>query len=137
MASKFRSVLTDSEREYAKRMFPYIQMESRENNFTEVHYDPVTILRKMSQNCTEFLQKCRWEGVEVNCDDLFSEIIIPSGLCYSLNNFNKTYRRTSNFSYKMGLSVLINPDLKDHMTNKITKGITVDHIAIYLSPNVR
>ncbi|KAK5647383.1 hypothetical protein RI129_002275 [Pyrocoelia pectoralis] len=129
MISKYKSNLNDSEKAYARRVFPYILTNSSETKLMQDSlFDPITIIRKMSQNCTEFLQKCSWEGRHVNCADIFNELSTPFGLCYSFNYNTTKIRHTPYFGYRMGLSVLINSDLRNHFTNKVSKGIeTIIH----------
>lgn len=44
-----------------------------------------SIMDKLGQSCGEMLMRCRLEGSERNCSELFTRTVTPDGHCCSFN----------------------------------------------------
>lgn len=44
-----------------------------------------SVLRAISPNCTDMLERCKWKGTQTRCDQLFQPIYTSEGLCCSFN----------------------------------------------------
>lgn len=97
--------------------------------------------------CTKLLFRCRWEGVIVDCKELFSVSETYQGYCCSFNmkkplgsaNAMKIQkiRKTQYFGPDMGLSVIISPLIEANaMTSVNSEGmkILINQPILYPSP---
>lgn len=92
----------------------YLQDLMQENRF-----DVQATMKKLMLPCTKLLYRCRWEGVIMDCKELFSVSETYQGYCCSFNvlkPFKSTVaakvqkiRKTQFFGPEMGLSVILNP----------------------------
>ncbi|KAF5293904.1 hypothetical protein FQA39_LY13609 [Lamprigera yunnana] len=78
------------------------------------YVDVGQLLQILSQNCSEMMIMCKWEGEEVNCNDYFRENYTPNGYCCSFNFDPKKPLQSIYHGLKFGLTVVINPMVEDH-----------------------
>lgn len=105
-------------------------------------------MKKLMFPCTKMLYRCRWEGVIVDCKELFTVSETYQGFCCSFNiqkpvsstatNKAKKIRKTQYFGYQMGLSVILNPLIeKNAMTSVNSEGMKILVNQFNLYPSAR
>lgn len=99
------------------------------------------LLQEIAPSCQEMLQRCMWKGTQTRCETLFQTIKTTEGYCCSFNYYGLTTnnypsklshsvpkdpRRVTACGYQTGLSVLMQPKIKDyHSTVLGTYGFRV------------
>lgn len=110
---------------------PYLQDILSDNRF-----DVQTTMKKLMYPCTKLLWRCRWEGVIVDCKEIFRIAETYQGYCCAFNILKPTgasvasniqkIRKTQYFGPDMGLSVIINPLIEHNaMTSVNSEGIKI------------
>ncbi|KAF5307141.1 hypothetical protein FQR65_LT00657 [Abscondita terminalis] len=99
------------------------------------HNDVVSILNVVSQTCDEMLSNCLWNNEKQNCGEIFKNVSSSRGNCCVYNYQPKTFLRTYSFGLFTGLSVTIDPMVKQRYTS-VSKyfgvKISVNHPYNYL-----
>lgn len=69
---------------------PYNQTELNilENIVNKSSYSVRDVMDQMQTTCDEMLLKCRFEGKNINCSDIFRPITSQYGLCCIFNKNN-------------------------------------------------
>lgn len=110
---------------------PYLQDILSDNRF-----DVQTTMKKLMYPCTKLLWRCRWEGVILDCKEIFRIAETYQGYCCAFNILKPTgasvasniqkIRKTQYFGPDMGLSVIINPLIEHNaMTSVNSEGIKI------------
>ncbi|XP_034238920.1 sodium channel protein Nach-like [Thrips palmi] len=101
----------------------------KHNNLT-----PEAVLEEVGQPCSEMLERCSWEGREVNCSTIFSRTMSFMGFCCAFNSdvdFSRavqptaakpTILKTPFFGYPLGLTVLLKPQTEDYYWGPFVSG---------------
>ncbi|KAJ1522559.1 hypothetical protein ONE63_001745 [Megalurothrips usitatus] len=83
------------------------------------------VFEELGQPCLEMIERCSWEGREVNCSTIFTRTMTYLGYCCSFNSQRdfslppspsdtKQTTNTAFFGYPLGLTVLLNPRTEDY-----------------------
>jgi acid-sensing ion channel, other len=118
------SVFNDSE-------LPYLQAMLQDNRF-----DVQLTMKKLMYPCTKLMFRCRWEGVIMDCKELFTVSETYQGYCCSFNILKPIgsslaakkpkIRKTQYFGPEMGLSVIMNPLIeRNAMTSVNSEGMKI------------
>lgn len=113
------------------KKLPYLQDILSENRF-----DVQTTMKKLMYPCTKLLSRCRWEGIIVDCKEIFKIVETYQGYCCGFNILKPTgasvaskiqkIRKTQFFGPDLGLSVIINPLIEHNsMTSVNSEGIKI------------
>lgn len=128
---KFTAGFTNPINDFNASELPYLQELLQENRF-----DVQLTMKKLMYPCTKLMNRCRWEGVIVDCKELFLVSETYQGYCCSFNMLkptgsliaqkNQKARKTQYFGPDMGLSVIINPLIEvNAMTSVNSEGIKI------------
>lgn len=128
---KFTAGFTNPINDFNASELPYLQELLQENRF-----DVQLTMKKLMYPCTKLLFRCRWEGVIIDCKELFMVSETYQGYCCSFNMLKPTgssiaqkaqkIRKTQYFGPDMGISVIINPLIeKNAMTSVNSEGIKI------------
>ncbi|XP_052132622.1 sodium channel protein Nach-like [Frankliniella occidentalis] len=109
-------------------------------------YNNVTsdvLTESLSQPCEDLIERCSWEGREVNCSRVFTRTMSYLGYCCSFNadrdfslperidpNVKRKPLKTTFFGYPLGLTVLLNPQVDDYFWGPFASGgvvVSVEH----------
>lgn len=110
---------------------PYLQELLSENRF-----DVQLTMKKLMYPCSKLLYRCRWEGVVVDCKEVFSSSETYQGFCCAFNllkpigatsvSKNQKVRKTQFFGPDQGLSVVLKPLIeKKAMTSVNSEGMKI------------
>lgn len=128
--------------------FNYSELQLVQDVLLDNRFDVQLTMKKLLFPCTKLLYRCRWEGVIVDCKELFSVSETYQGYCCSFNiqkplsstatTKAKKIRKTEYFGYQMGLSVILNPLIeKNAMTSVNSEGIKILVNEFNLYPSAR
>ncbi|XP_034256210.1 sodium channel protein Nach-like isoform X2 [Thrips palmi] len=99
------------------------------NNLT-----PEVVLEQVGQTCSELIERCSWEGREVDCPSVFSRTMTFMGFCCSFNadvdfsvaaqpsRVKREPLKTPYFGYPLGLTVLLHPHTEDYYWGPFVSG---------------
>ncbi|KAK3912127.1 Pickpocket protein 28 [Frankliniella fusca] len=115
--------------------------EGRERLVRILAYNNVStdaLLESLGQPCGDLIERCSWEGREVNCSRVFTRTMTYLGFCCSFNaardfscvplpkridpNVKKEPLKTPFFGYPLGLTVLLNPRVDDYFWGPFASG---------------
>ncbi|XP_017472042.1 PREDICTED: pickpocket protein 11 [Rhagoletis zephyria] len=100
-----------------------------ENILTTNNYTITQLSNELTPDCLEMMSKCVWKGTRSRCESLFQPVQAMEGVCCSFNYYG---RPTNNFpkkiayqipkrpyrvtgcGYATGISVVLNPIIKDY-----------------------
>lgn len=128
--------------------FNYSELQLVQDVLLDNRFDVQLTMKKLLFPCTKLLYRCRWEGVIVDCKELFAVSETYQGYCCSFNiqkplsntatGKAKKIRKTQYFGYQMGLSVILNPLIeKNAMTSVNSEGIKILVNEYNLYPSAR
>lgn len=128
--------------------FNYSELQLVQDVLLDNRFDVQLTMKKLTFPCTKLLYRCRWEGVIVDCKELFTISETYQGYCCSFNiqkplsntatTKAKKIRKTQYFGYQMGLSVILNPLIeKNAMTSVNSEGIKILVNEFNLYPSAR
>lgn len=128
---KFTAAFTNPIGEFDPTKLPYLQELLDSNRF-----DVQKAMKKLMYPCTKLLHRCRWEGVIVDCKEIFKTSETYQGFCCSFNvlkplslsavNKVQKTRKTQFFGPDMGLSVILNPLIEQNaMTSVNSEGMKI------------
>lgn len=140
---KYTAAFTNPINRFNASELPYLQEMLQLNRF-----DVRTAMMKLMYPCEKLLYWCRWEGVVVDCKEIFAASETYQGFCCAFNIFHpvsassarkhQNVRKTQFFGPDMGLSVILNPLIeKNAMTSVNSEGIKILIIEPSLYPSER
>ncbi|XP_063982072.1 sodium channel protein Nach-like [Diachasmimorpha longicaudata] len=89
--------------------------------FDDNNYSIPSVVKAVSQNCSELILQCKWKGIPTACWKLFRETLSRDGICCSFNYIatrpqkkKKFPKRITACGYQTGLTLLLNPEPADY-----------------------
>lgn len=126
---KYTAGFTNSINKFNVTELPVLQEILQNNRFTVD-----LAMKKLMYPCSKMLYRCRFEGVIVDCKQLFSISETYQGYCCSFNVLKPRIalgkepkiRKTEYFGPEQGLSVILNPKIeKKAMTSVNSEGMRI------------
>ncbi|KAJ9580041.1 hypothetical protein L9F63_004334, partial [Diploptera punctata] len=113
--------------------FSFEQVMEFQDLLTAHNYTVRKLMKELGQSCSEMLVRCSWEGIIEDCNYLFEERKSYDGFCCSFNYrgvievvidgkkmltaAKRKVNYTRYYSHRMGLSVLLNPNMNDYFVS--------------------
>ncbi|XP_057656687.1 sodium channel protein Nach-like isoform X1 [Diorhabda carinulata] len=84
------------------------QIDILQNVLDTHHYNVEYVMQKLTQNCSEMLKFCSWNGKQFDCPDLFQESLAVNGFCCSFNYMPNSELYTLYNGMNTGILAILN-----------------------------